>query len=486
MTKVAEGLASKYGWIRPAGLALGLFIVLVMQALGPPDGLSREGWVVASMVLLMIVFWFTEALPLPITALIPLFALPLFAGMTPAVAAAPYANPTILLFIGGFMLAIAIERWRLSTRIAFSIVGAVGPKPKLIVGGFLVASIAISMWISNTATSLIMTPLALGVVAAAGGAKLDWRYAAALVMACSWGASIGGIGTPIGTPTNLIALSWLREETGEGVAFVTWVALALPLMVAVGGAAWLLLAGDLKIDREAGEQTQAEVRASLLSLGPLSQPELRTALVFGATAALWVGLTWLTQVPGLGGLNEMTIGIFAALALFLVPAGGPEGKGRALLTWEEAVKLPWGIMLLFGGGLSLAAAATSTGLGEWLGQGLGGLGAAPAWVVIGAAVLLPLTITQFTSNIATISMVVPVMAPLSMAAGVEPAALAIPAALAASFAFSTPVSCANNAIAYASGKVPVSYMMARGFILVLIGLVLTTLLGRFYLPYFLT
>ncbi len=485
MAKAAEGLASKYGWIRPAGLAFGLLIVVVMQLMGAPAGLSPEGWVVATMVLVMIVFWFTEALPLPITALIPLLALPLFAGMTPAVAAAPYANPTILLFIGGFMLAIAIERWGLSSRIAYSIVGSVGPRPKLIVGGFMIANIAISMWISNTATTLITMPLALGVVAAAGGGKLDWRYAAALIMTCSWGSSIGGIGTPIGTPTNLIAMSWLKEETGQTIAFLSWMAIAVPIMLVMGVIGWLLLTFDLKLDREVGEKTQREVKSELLALGPMSQPEMRTLLIFLTTAGLWVGLTWLTKVPGLSGLNEMSIGIYAALALFLVPAGGDQGRGRALLTWDEAVKLPWAIMLLFGGGLSLAAAATATGLGEWLGHSLGGLGAAPGWMVIGAAILLPLAITQFTSNIATISMVVPVLLPLSMAAGVAPISLAIPAALAASFAFTTPVSCANNAIAYATGKVPVGYMMTRGFVLMLIGLVIATLAGWLYMPQFL-
>jgi sodium-dependent dicarboxylate transporter 2/3/5 len=403
---------------------------------------------------------------------------------------AHYANPVVLLYIGGFLIGIAIERWGLSTRIAYGLVARGGANPKLMLAGFIVSAAFISMWISNTSTSLILTPLALSV--AAGSAvkgREDPRFAAALVLSIAYAATIGGLATPIGTPPNGIALSQLRAQ-GLDVSFGEWMAVGLPAVIILLPLAWLILSRGLEVDRAGAAGAQARVREELSRLGPLTPQEGRTAFIFFLIAGFWMISTLIADGIGatlLGGARiasghvDTIIATIGALLLFMVPAGG--GTNRPILVWDDAQKIPWGILFLFGGGLALAAGAELSGLSSWLAQGLEGISGLHPIFVIAAVGLIVIFITEFASNIATISLMGPVL--ISLAAGSEALGVVpfiVPAAMAASMGFAMPVGSASNAIAYGTGKVRQADMIRRGLLMNLCGLVVLTIIGLTLAP----
>ena len=356
--------------------------------------------------------------------------------------------------------------------------------------GFIVAAGFISMWISNTSTSLILTPLALSVAAgSAVNGREDPRFAASLVLAVAYAATIGGLATPIGTPPNGIALTQLRAQ-GIDVSFGEWMAVGVPVVVVLLPLAWLILSRGLKVDAASAAGAQARVKQELGKLGPLSQPEGRTAIVFFLIAGLWMVSSLVADFIGaklLGGGRidsghvDTMIATFAALLLFIVPAGG--GAKRPILVWDDAQKIPWGILLLFGGGLALAAGAELSGLSRWLAQGLEGMADLHPAIVILAVGLLVIVITEFASNIATISLMGPVLISLSAASEtLGAAAFIVPAAMAASMGFAMPVGSASNAIAYGTGKVRQPDMIRRGLIMNLCALIVLTVVGLTLAP----
>lgn len=503
--------ASRIGLVLGPALA-GLSLLAPVGA-----DLAFEARLVLALLILMAVWWVTEAIPLAATALIPIVAVPLIGievavnargGLSCATAGvcaagfetppatrllsladlgAHYANPIVLLYIGGFLLGVAIERWGLSTRIAFGVVARGGSSPKLMLAGFIAASGFISMWISNTSTSLILTPLALSVAAAAGGA--DRKFASALALAVAYGATIGGLATPIGTPPNGIALQQLKSQ-GVDVSFAEWMAVGVPVVIVLLPIAWLILSRGLVVDASGARAAQARVRDDLAGLGRMSAPEMRVLAIFLFAAACWVASTVLADWIGSAwlapaGLNsshlDTMIATVAALAFFIVPAGG--GRPRALLTWDEAERIPWGILLLFGGGLALADAAQLSGLSPWLAQGLSGLADLHPAVIILAVGLLVIVITEFASNIATISLMGPVLISLTAASdNIGAASFIVPAAMAASMGFAMPVGSASNAIAYGTGKVRQGDMIRRGLIMNLAALIVLTIVGLTLAP----
>ncbi len=507
------GRAARIGLV--AGPVLALLSFLIPAG---PDLAMEARWVLA-LLILMATWWITEAMPLAATSLIPIIALPLIGievsvnargalacatqglclgdGPVPASTrlltlgdlGAYYANPVVLLYIGGFLLGIAIERWGLSTRIAYAAVARGGANPKLMLAGFIVAAGFISMWISNTSTSLILTPLALSVAAGAAlGGEENPRFAASLVLSIAYAATIGGLATPIGTPPNGIALTQLRAQ-GIDVSFGQWMSVGLPVVLVLLPIAWLILSRGLRIDAAAAAGAQSRVREELARLGHITAPELRVALVFLVIAGLWTFSTPLADFLGArilkgridsGNVDTMTATL-GALLLFLTPAGG--GRNRAILTWEDAGGIPWGILLLFGGGLALAAGADLSGLSRWLAQGLSGLADLPPVIVILGIGALVIVITEFASNIATISLMGPVLLSLSNASDkLTPAAFIVPAAMAASMGFAMPVGSASNAIAYGTGKVRQADMIRRGLMMNLAALAALTLAGLYLAP----
>lgn len=448
---------------RWVGLILGPALALGMQLAPPPDGLSIEAWRVVSLSMLMVVWWVTEAIPISATALLPLAVLPLIGAASMKDAALPYADPIVFLFIGGFILAACVERWRLHERIALSIASQAGGRPAALVAAFMVASAGISMWISNTATTLMLAPIAIGAARAlSADGKPDLALGGALALGVAHAATIGGVGTPVGTPTNLIAIAFF-DRAGEPIAFIDWMARALPIMLLMLPLAWLFLCLPL-FGRRAHARFDAIaeiVRAALRALGPMTQPELRIGIVFALVALAWMCRTALVTLPGLSALSDTGVAIIGALSLFLIPSGRP--RGEKLMDWKTAERIPWGIAVLFGGGLSLAAAMEATGLAAWIGAWIATLDGLSALSLIAVLVVATILVSELASNVATLTSMLPVVAAVATATDTPLQPLAFPVALAASFAFMLPVATAPNAIAYSSGVVTLKRMLAVGF-----------------------
>ncbi len=462
-----EGVAGEetgFGRIgRWIGLILGPALAIGLQLIPPPEGLTVEAWRVVSLAALMVVWWVTEAIPISATALIPLAALPLLGAASMKDAASPYADPIVFLFIGGFILAACVERWRLHERIALSIASVAGGRPVALVGGFMIASMLISMWISNTATTLMLAPIAIGAARAmTGGDKTDLALGGALTLGVAHAATIGGIGTPVGTPTNLIAIAFF-ERAGEPIAFIDWMTKAVPIMLLMMPVAWLLLCWPLFGRNAHGrfEAIGAVVKDALKALGPMTRPEARIGIVFGLVALAWMTRTEIAKLPGLSALTDTGVAIIGALALFFVPSG--RGSGEKLIDWKTAERIPWGIAILFGGGLSLAAAMEATGLAAWIGEWIANLDGMSAFALVALLVVTTILVSELASNVATLTSMLPVVAAVATATDTPLQQLAFPVALAASFAFMLPVATAPNAIAYSSGLVTLKRMLAVGF-----------------------
>ncbi|MFZ9479233.1 MAG: SLC13 family permease [Steroidobacteraceae bacterium] len=449
---------------RLAGLILGPLLALGLQWMGRPEGLTVEAWYVVSLAALMVVWWVTEAIPIAATALLPLAALPLMGVVPTKDAAAPYADPIIFMFIGGFMLAACVERWRLHERVALGIASWSGGRPVLLVGCFMLASAVISMWISNTATTLMLAPIALGAARAlAGDGKADLALGGALLLGVAHAATIAGIGTPVGSPTNLIAIGFL-ERAGEPMAFTEWMARAIPLIFVMLPVGWLVLCLPL-FRRSAGDSAAVArvVGTALTSLGPLSRPEARIGVVFALVALAWMFRLQLNQLPLLGNLSDAGIAIIGAVLLFLVPSGRTQGE--KLIDWPTAERIPWGIALLFGGGLSLAAAMEVTGLAQWIGAQIAALDGVSTFGLIAILVITTILISELASNVATLTSMLPVVGAVAEATGTPLQTLVFPVAIAASFAFMLPVATGPNAIAFSSGVVTLKRMLTVGFAL---------------------
>ena len=459
--------------------ALALFLTPV------PDGLTREAWGVGALLLWMAIWWATEPIPIPATSLLPLVVLPLVSGLSMGQVAVGYSHPVVLLLLGGFIIALGVERWNLHKRIALNIVARAGHHPRALVGGFMLATAFLSMWISNTATTLMMVPIALSVATSTGDE--DGPFVIALLLGVAYAASIGGIGTPIGTPTNLIAIDWLRENTGRDIGFANWLQFGIPAVLVLVPIAWFMVTRRIgTMANDAGHK--AEITRQLTGLGRITGPEVRIALVFTVIALLWVirvpvqsAIDETSSLAFLNRLNDGMIAIFGAILMFLVP-NGKGGKDWALLTWEEATKLPWGVLLLFGGGIALGRAVTSTGLSEWLGIQLSVLDGVPTLLVVFTVVALVIFLTELTSNVATMTTLAPVLGALAAAIGASPESLLAPAAVAASCAFMLPVATAPNAVIYSTGRIAIPRMMQAGLRINLLGLVAITLIGAYIAP----
>lgn len=447
--------------------AVALFLLVLL--LPAPAGLAPGGWRVAAVVVLMAVLWMTEAVPLAATALLPLALFPLLGVATVDAVAAPYANPLIFLFLGGFLIALAIERWGLHRRIALNVIHAVGAREDLQVGGVMLATAAVSMWVSNTATTIMMLPVALSIVPRDGSGNVDPErrgFAAALLLAVAYGASVGGVATLVGTPPNALFAGFMLENYGVEIGFGQWMLIGVPVSLAMLVITWLLLTrGLFAVRRVEQAGARAAIRDALHELGPASRAEKRTAIVFAVTAVLWLSRPWLEQA--FPSLSDTSIAIAGALSLFVVPSGLE--KGERLLDWQYAERLPWGVLLLFGGGLTLASAIADSGLAGWIGDQLTAFDTWPLVVLVAVVVLLITLFSELASNTATAATFLPVVAALAISVGEDPVRLAVPAALAASFGFMLPVATPPNAIVFGSGYVSVGQMLRAGIWLDVLG-----------------
>jgi len=467
-----------YQWRQVAGLFGGIIIFLFMVLAPAPQGLDTAGWHTATVGLLMATWWITEALPIEATALVPLVLFPLLGISGIDDAAAPYANPLIFLFMGGFIIAEAMQAWRLHRRIALGIVRRVGVDPSSIVVGFILASAFLSMWVSNTATALMMLPIGLSIVnlardrLEARGEEMPPHFGLVLILCIAYACNIGGMGTLIGTPPNAILAGFFSESYGVEVGFAQWMIVGIPLVVVALPLLYGVLTWVYPIEMEQLPGGAEIIEKEREKLGAISTAEMRVAVVFGATAVLWMTRPLLSgMVPG---LSDAGIAIGAGLVLFLLPAGTED---RALLTWDEAARLPWGVLLLFGGGLSLASAISDTGLAEWIGEAVNALAGRPTLLVVICTVALIVMLTEITSNTATTAAFLPILGAMAIGFGENPFLLTVPAALGASCAFMLPVATPPNAIVFGSGELTIPQMSRVGVWLNLLFIVVVTLVA---------
>ncbi|UIP07790.1 DASS family sodium-coupled anion symporter [Erythrobacter sp. SDW2] len=451
------------------GLIIGALALTAGIFLPPPAGMTREAFVVAGLVVLMASWWMTEAIPLTATALMPFLVLP-FAGVLDAKAtASAYYEPILFLLLGGAFIALAIERTGLHKRLSLAIlkvVGSGGDQSRLLLA-FMISAAVLSMLISNTSTALIMMPMALAVLAG-GGVNLEDRdgLAGALPMGIAFAASIGGLGTIVGSPTNGIAVGLLDNVIDVQISFVEWMAYGVPVVLLGIPLAAFIIARVQRVSAHPFDVHAA--RAAIDDRAPWTSAQKRLLPVIAFAFFLWVTQYWAAPYLPKGSWTDGTIAILAAMALFLIP----DGTGRPLLVWQEANRAPWDVIMMFGGGLALAAGMAASGLADWLGQALLPLEALPLVVVALAIVAMVVLITEFASNVATASGIIPVVASLVVALGVDPMLLAMPAAIAASWGFMLPAGTGPNAIAWSTGHISMRKMVRAGLWLDIFGIML--------------
>lgn len=444
--------------------------------------------ITAAIAVLMGAWWMTEAIPLAATALVPLVAFPLLQVIEFSKISAPYASPTIFLFMGGFILALGMQRWNLHRRLALSVVLLVGTKPKQLVAGFMLATGFLSMWVSNTATAVVMLPIGVSVLQltaeSVGGMRAQKKFATGLMLAIAYSASIGSLGTIIGTPPNALLVAYMAENHDVHIGFGTWMLVGVPLALVYMVIAWFILVTVFKPEVDTIPGGREMIKEELHKMGGMKFGEAATAVIFAGAALAWVFVPLVIKWMGWKvSIADAVIGLVASMLLFLIPAD--RKTGIRLMDWKTANELPWDVLLLFGGGLALSKMFSESGLSLWIGETAKGLGVLPLILLIGAIAALVLILTEFTSNTATAATFLPIMAGVAVGIGLNANGdqnillLTIPVALSATCAFMLPVATPPNAIAYSSGFVKIGDMVKGGVWLNLIGIILVTLVTYF-------
>lgn len=464
------------------GLLIGPLLFFLIQFFFEPAGLSPQGITVLACVAWIAIWWVTEAIPIEVTALLPIILFPLFGALGLKETGAAYGHKFIFLFIGGFILAIGIEKWQLHKRIALQIIKIVGTSLINIMLGFMLSTALLSMWISNTATTVMMLPIGMAVIAQANGTsgiKRDSTFGKALMLAIAYSASIGGMATLIGTPPNLIFAGVVEELYGIEISFLQWFSFGLPISILLLFICWVYLsrfAYSLRDQELPGGKTL--IKKQIGELGKMSREEKSVLVVFLLTAMAWICRSFLLKkfIPN---IDDTIIALIAAVLLFIIPSGK---KGEALLNWKDAVKLPWGVLLLFGGGIALAIGFESSGLATWVGGQLNGLQGVSLFMLILIIIAAVNFLTEITSNLATTAILLPILAALAVVIEVHPFILLASATVAASCAFMLPVATAPNALVFGSGYIKMSDMIKSGVWLNIISIILLTLIVYFLLP----
>jgi sodium-dependent dicarboxylate transporter 2/3/5 len=499
-------LVRRAGLVAGPLLAAACFVLLPeTYATGPSTQapFSVAGRATLAMVAWMATWWMTEAVDIEVTALLPIAIFPLLGISSIAKATAPYASDVIYLFMGGFILGLAIERWGLDRRIAFFTLRLTGTRPGAMVAGFMAASAFLSMWISNTACAAMMVPIAVSVIdlvvrsrtgkglRESGGIPQELvaerNFSVSLLLAVAYAASIGGIATIIGTPPNGIASRFITQTYGTEVTFLDWMAFGLPFTLVFLPLAWLILTRFLfpvSFGEVAGGREM--IAAEYAKLGPLGRGEKVTLAVFAGAAFLWIFGALLRDVSIAGlrplkGLTDSGVAMLAALALFLLPVD--REKGIRAMDWETAVKMPWGVLILFGGGLSLAAAVEANGVSAFIGQSARGLAVLPPFALLLAVVALTVFLSEVTSNTAQVATMTPVLAAMAPALGLDPRMLVVVCAIAASSAYMMPVGTPPNAIVFGTGLIRMPQMVRAGFVLNIAGILVIAALGWWLIPH---
>ncbi|WP_147821850.1 SLC13 family permease [Salidesulfovibrio onnuriiensis] len=484
---------------RKVGFFIGPVVFIIMLILPVPEGMKPEAWKVAAITALMAIWWITEAIPIPATSLLPIALFPMLGIMKSNAATTPYANHLIYLFMGGFFIAVTMERWNLHRRVAIHTIRAVGTSPRRMILGFMIATAFLSMWVSNTATTMMMVPIGLAVIQQATGFDSgtlkacpstgpEYNFGKGLMLGIAYAASMGGVATIIGTPPNTIMVGMVEKMYGVQIGFGQWMLYGVPLSAIMIAVSWFLMTrvlfptGDMEL---AGGK--AIIEEELKRLGPMKKEEVRIVLAGSFVAAFWLfrgfmrDWAWVQDaIPHFVMIHDATIGILGALLLFCIPSDFK--KGEFLLDWKTAVKIPWDVILLFGGGLAIANGFAQTGLASYIAAQLSALEGTSIVVFVGTVVLITIFLTEITSNTATATLLVPIMGSAAIAMGVHPFATIVGACVAASFAFMLPVATPPNAVIFGSGCISIKQMAKVGLWLNIIGALLITAFTVYLLP----
>ncbi|MBM7634757.1 SLC13 family permease [Geomicrobium sediminis] len=463
-----------YSKAQMIGLLLGPTLFILTMAFFNPEGLASEARAVLAVTLWIATWWVTEALPIPATSLLPLILLPTTGALEGSAVASSYGDDVIFLFLGGFFIATAMEKWNLHKRMALLIISLIGTSTQRILLGFMVATGFISMWVSNTAAVMMMIPMGLAITAQVASALKDKpeekdfpKFEKSLIFGIGYAGTIGGVGTLIGTPPNIILAGQMREIFGIEISFATWMMFGIPIVVIMLLFTWFYLGRvAFKTEIKSLPGGKAVIHDERKSLGKTSYEEWMVGFVFLFAAFMWVTRSFFWDyedgiIYGIQGLSDGLIAVLAAVLLFSIPAS--RAKGGRILVWADSRDIPWGVLLLFGGGLAIAQGFTASGLSDWLGQQLTVLDGFNLLIIIAAATIFIMILTEITSNTATATMILPVVAALAIALDVHPFALMIPCAMAANMAFMLPVGTPPNAIMFGTGKLKIIEMVKTGF-----------------------
>ena len=469
------------------GLIIGIIFLIATCLLPSPESLNNKAWLTLGVAILMATWWLTEAIPLPATGLLPLVLFPLLGISSIKETAQAFSHPIIFLFMGGFIIGLAMQHTGLHKRIAYYIISKFKSSPKSLVFGFMCATAFLSMWISNSATAIMMLPIALSIITVFKEDKNNIKnnnFDKALVLSIAFSATIGGIATIIGTPPNTVMAAMLSEMYNYEINFVDWLKIGLPTSIILLPITWIILTFlCFPLDSKTSIKDKV-IKDKIKELGKISQDEIMVGIVFIITASLWISRKWLSSaldgvIPA-GSINDSTIAIMAAIFLFIIPSNRP--KRKRLIDWQVAQNIPWGALILIGGGLSLATVINSSGLATWIGSLSSNLSNISIVFIVLICIASIIVLTELTSNTATASTFIPIMGATAIGLGQDPLLLIIPATLAASCAFMMPVATPPNTIAYASGHLKISDMIKAGIWLniisiIIIGVIIALILG---------
>ena len=476
-----------YSTAQIVGLILGPLLFLLTMLFFTPEGLTPEAKAVLAVTLWVATWWITESIPIPVTSLLPIFLMPVTGALDSGTVTSSYGNDIIFLFLGGFFIATAMEKWNLHSRIAMAIIAFIGTSTQRILLGFMVATAFLSMWVSNTAAVMMMVPMGLAITAQVASALKGRpeenelpKFEKALIFGIGYAGTIGGLGTLIGTPPNIILAAQVKELFDVEISFAGWMLIAVPIVAILTITTWLYLgrfAFKMSIKGLPGgkEVIQKERKA----LGKMIFEEKVVAVVFVFAAFMWITreFLWISIMPD---LKDGMIAVLATAILFAIPTSKKHG-GR-VLEWKDSKEIPWGVLLLFGGGLAIAAGFRQTGLSEWIGTQLTVLDGYHILIIITLSTLLVLALTEITSNTATATMILPVLASLALALHIHPFALMVPAAMAANCAFMLPVGTPPNAIIFGTGKIRIVEMVRVGFFINIFALILIVMVVYYLMP----
>lgn len=466
------------------GFVLGPVLFVLILLFFKPEGLSPEARAILASTAWIAVWWITEAIPIAVTALLPIVLFPLTGGLGLNDTTSAFGHKYVFLYMGGFIIAIAIEKWNLHRRIALNIINFIGSDIKKIILGFMVATAFLSMWISNTATSVMMLPIGIAIITQlkdnpATPENETQLFGKAMMLAIAYSASIGGIATLIGTPPNLVLAGVVLDTYGYEITFLQWFMFGFPIAVILLLLCWKYLTTyAFSFEQKEFPGGKQEIKRLKSALGKVSYEEKMVALVFGTTAFFWITRSFLFDKI-LPGIDDTIIAIVFAVVLFLIPSKDQKVK---LMDWDDAVKLPWGIILLFGGGMALANGFESSGLAQWLGNQMTTFAGITTILLILLLVLAVNFLTEITSNLATTAMLLPILAPMALTVDIHPFVLMVGATVAASCAFMLPVATPPNAVVFGAGYLKIPDMVRKGFAMNLISTIIVTLFVYFVLP----